>query len=409
MKRRLIALIFVLGVAAWLASVAAACHSEITGSLNCSGTVSYTASAWNASGATTAQRTNSDVRVWASTDSGQSYVQIGRGSFSQSNNFQFSGTWNAGSAAAVVLKVQEVANWASGQAPEAPRYVTVARPNCSSSGGGSQCTSASMVSSAGSIAVSGGSASESFSVAQGCSVSLTLVSYSGGHVYQSHTDTVGPGSYTWQVSVPSCSYTVNFGYTNGSVIKTTSGSMSTCSSGSGGSSNNQPPAAPPAPVPAPSVSLTKLERVGAAGNFVAGPVTAAVGKTVAYELVVTNTGTTTISVNLKDDGCDAGTLSPAGPQAILAGASLTFTCSHKLAAADGAQYVNTALVTANNAGSQEATAIASATTKIGVSGVAGATKTITKKHKTVKVTKVKKVVRRAKPARPVLRTADFTG
>ena len=158
----------------------------------------------------------------------------------------------------------------------------------------------------------------------------------------------------------------------------------------------------------PSVSLVKLERIGSAGQFVAGPSDGLVGDTVNYQMIVTNRGTSTIGVNLKDDGCDAGTLAPTGPQAVLGGASLTFTCSHRLTAADGAQYINTALVTANNAGPQQATATASVTTNIkAVGGVAGATKTIVKKQ--AKHAKVKKVVKHAKAARAVIRAADFTG
>ena len=153
----------------------------------------------------------------------------------------------------------------------------------------------------------------------------------------------------------------------------------------------------------------KLERIGSAGEFVAGPSGGSVGDTVYYEMIVTNRGTSTIGVNLKDDGCDAGTLAPTGPQAVLGGASLTFTCSHRLTTADGAQYINTALVTANNAGPQQATATASVTTTIkAVGGVAGVTKTIVKKQ--AKHAKLKKVVKRARGGRrAVIRAADFAG
>jgi hypothetical protein len=332
--RRVFVLACVIGVAACLASVAAACHSELSsGTLNCAGLVSYTATAWNGSDATDAGRTNTDVRVFVSTDSGRSWQRIGSGQFLKSNGFSFSGSYQAGTASSVMLKVQEYANWGNGDAPAEARYLTVNRP--------SNCTST------------------------------------------PPPPPPGPGT-TPPPPPPGPGTTPGTG------------------------SNNTVVVTPPAAVPAPSVSLVKLERVGSAGDFVAGPSAGSVGDTVYYQMIVTNKGTSTIGVNLKDDGCDAGTLAPAGPQAVLGGASLTFTCSHRLAAADGAQYINTALVTANNAGPQEATATASVTTNINaVAGVAGATKTIVKKQG--KHAKVKKVVKRAKAARAVIRPADFTG
>jgi len=129
-KRRLLALACCLSVAGWLASEAAACHSEIRATLDCNGAISYTATAWNDSGATTAQRTNSNVAVWV-TINGQTQTQTGH--FGSDNNFSFSGTLSAGSAQSATVYVQEKAKWASGDSPEAARSVTVTRPsNCGS-------------------------------------------------------------------------------------------------------------------------------------------------------------------------------------------------------------------------------------------------------------------------------------
>ena len=66
-------------------------------------------------------------QVWASTDGGATYTQVGRGHFGSDNNFQFSGTFSIGSKSSVMLKVQEVANWAKERHPMRPRYLTVTR------------------------------------------------------------------------------------------------------------------------------------------------------------------------------------------------------------------------------------------------------------------------------------------
>jgi hypothetical protein len=129
-KRRLLALACCLSVAGWLASEAAACHSEIRATLDCNGKISYTATAWNDSGATTAGRTNSHVDVWVTTN-GQTQTQTGH--FGSDNNFSFSGTFAVGSAQSATVYVQEKANWGTGDSPEAARSATVTRPsNCGS-------------------------------------------------------------------------------------------------------------------------------------------------------------------------------------------------------------------------------------------------------------------------------------
>jgi hypothetical protein len=420
-KARLVLLAVVVGIAGWLASAAAACHSEINASMDCSGSIEWTATAWNGSDATDQSRSNSDVRVYASLDGGRSWTQIGSGQFSKGNHFSFSGRWSAGSTASAMVKVQEVGRWGNGDAPAPARTVTAARPSSCGSSGGTQCTGRSMVSAASQIGVSGSNAGVTFTVTQGCGVELSLVSYKTPQMeyYRSTTQTVGPGTYTWSIPVPSCTYQVDFVYgkpiTSGAVqygnalIRTTNGGPSCTttpaspSSGSGSMGSVAPSA--PAAVAPPTISLVKLERVGSSGSFVAGPVAAQAGETVSYLLTVRNAGTTTVSVNLRDDGCDVGTLSPAGPQALAAGASLTFSCSHRIVAADGARFVNTAVATANNASPQPVSVSASVTANVGVSGVKAANKTFHKQ----KVKNVKKVKKVAKPARAVVRAADFTG
>ena len=322
MKRRLFALACVLSAAGWLASVAVACHSEITAGIDCSGTVTYTATAWTSSEATDISRTNTDVRVYASFDGGSTYQQVGSGQFVKQNGFTFSGSFPAGSASSVKVKVLEAAHWGNGDAPGEARYATVTKPG-------------------------------------GCST----------------TPPTTPPTTT--VTHPS--------------------------------------------VPAPTIALVKLERVDVGGPFVAGPLSVSVGQTVYYQMVVTNTGSSTVSVTLTDDGCDAGTFTPVGPQAILPGASFTYTCSHTIVAADGQSYMNTALATAENAGPVKATATATVVANIAApqpvvvsapkptSGVLGAAKTSKTAKPAKHVLAKKKVIKRAKPARAVIRAANFTG
>lgn len=105
----------------------------------------------------------------------------------------------------------------------------------------------------------------------------------------------------------------------------------------------------------PHISVDKKVRVGDGGAFADGPVTAWVGDTLHYQMVVTNDGgdssvPTPLTVSLTDAQCDSGTLSgPAGvtlgTSVLAGGASWTFTCSHVVAAGDGNAYKNTVSVT----------------------------------------------------------------
>jgi hypothetical protein len=303
-----------------------------------------------------------------------------------------------------------------------------------------QCPAQNMVS-AGPITVSGGRAAVQFTVAQGCSVELSLVSYKASsptfdeqsasqqQVYDKVNMTLPAGSYTWSVAVPDCYYQVDFvygkpidhlgtqGFYGSRRIEAVNGGTKSCTSSTPPNNttppNNAPPnntapiqrTAPMAPAPPASITLVKLERVGTTGDFVAGPVTAKVGDTIYYQITVTNTGPAA-SVNISDPGCTG--LAPAGPQGLETGKSVTFTCSHALVAADGSSYTNTVTATATAASGVPATATASVTATVGVGAVLGVTKTIkhagpARKHK------VKKVTKQAKPARARVRAAGVTG
>jgi hypothetical protein len=449
-KRGLFALVCLVCMAGWLASTAAACHSEVSATIDCDGKVSYTAAAWNSSDASTKSRTNADVRVWASYDNGASYTQVGSGHFGTDNGYSFAGTFSAGSAASVVVKVQEVARWASGDSPGPPRYVTATKQGCST---GPTCPSAGMVK-AGPIAISGGTASVAFVVAAGCrDIQLSLVSYKAPsatfveatadqqQLHDAKTQTVSAGTYTLSVAVPSCYYQIDFVYgtpitklgpagTNNfygkqnRLIAAANGGTSSCTT----TPPPPPPIStptPPSPVsPAVAVVLTKLERVGTTGSFVTGPVTGRVGDTVYYQLSVQNTGNVMVTVTVNDPGCDAGTLVATSGVGIGPTGVATFTCSHKLTAADGSSFVNTAIATGTAGNGTRATSTSSVTAQVQPTIVVAAASTsihtkavpkkvvakkVVHKHKAKHTKHVKKVTKKAKPARPVVAQAHFTG
>lgn len=141
-KRLVVVVAFAAGLAAWAAQAANAWYSVVSGSMACSGVVSWTATAW--SGPTPASRENPEVYVWVSTDGGSTYTQVGTGAFDAADGYSFSGTWsNAGAATTVTLKVQEQVPWPGdgGDTPGPPHYATVVPPsNCSGQGGGGTTT-----------------------------------------------------------------------------------------------------------------------------------------------------------------------------------------------------------------------------------------------------------------------------
>lgn len=239
-----------------------------------------------------------------------------------------------------------------------------------------------------------------------------------GHLAQHAADIIPP------FTVNGVTYSQNFDatgqaiYNNGLCNGVVTTSNTNTNSNSNAENNNNAPTTPPAAVPLPSITLAKRQRVNGAGDFVSTPVVVKLGDTVDYELVVTDTGTTDVSVNVADTGCSA--LSLTGPQAIVAGASLTYTCSHVITAADGASYTNTAIATANNAGPVETSVQSTVVANVGTvsaaattgttsaGGVLGTTTTL-KKHAVKKHHKVKKVTHKAKAARAKVAAARVTG
>jgi hypothetical protein len=444
MKRAIFALICLVCTAGFFASAAAAHHSDVSAAMDCSGKVTYTATAWN--GTTAASRTNQDVRVSVSYDKGATFAQVGSGHFGPDNNFSFAGSFSAGSATSAIVKVQEVARWGDGSAVAAPHTVTVNKPT----GCAPSCPSSGKVT-PGPITVAGSVASVHFTVAAGCKdIQLSLVSYKAPSatfngttadqqvLVDSKTQTYSAGAFDLSVSVPSCFYQVDFVYgtpitklgpagsnnfygSQGRLISALNGGTEACTTTP---PVTPPSVTPPATPPTLGITLTKLERIGT-GSFVAGPLSGHVGDSIAYQLNVTNTGTAWLTVTMSDPGCDAGTIAPASGVAVAPGESTTFTCVHTLVTADGSTFVNTAVATgtAGNGESVHATSsVTAAVTAVAVSAagttvkplVKKAVKKVVKKH-VVKVQKhavkhvVKKVTKKAKPAHPVTAKAHVTG
>lgn len=127
----IIAIIAASIVVPFLGGVASAHHSEIVAATDCTGTASFTATAWDTSPYEWASdpsfRTNTDVRVWYTAGGGE--VEVARGAFNPANGFSFSGTfdWPAG-AATIRVFVQEQVPWESGGEIGEPRSTRVKAP-----------------------------------------------------------------------------------------------------------------------------------------------------------------------------------------------------------------------------------------------------------------------------------------
>ena len=81
-------------------------------------------------------------------------------------------------------------------------------------------------------------------------------------------------------------------------------------------------------VPSPSFTIEDLQQVAGAGSFTSSPLTAPVGETVAYEMLVKNTGNVELTLGgFSDQYCDEGTVS-GSTAAVAPGGTATIVCSH---------------------------------------------------------------------------------
>ncbi|HRE01011.1 MAG TPA: LPXTG cell wall anchor domain-containing protein, partial [Ilumatobacteraceae bacterium] len=111
------------------ADVALAHHSEISASVDCANTISWTATSWS----TGDSGTNNKVKVWYTTSSSSTQVTLtDTGKFNASNSYKFSGTlaW-PGSVTSVTIWVQEQVKWGANQnlaGPAGAASITVKKP-----------------------------------------------------------------------------------------------------------------------------------------------------------------------------------------------------------------------------------------------------------------------------------------
>jgi hypothetical protein len=172
-----------------------------------------------------------------------------------------------------------------------------------------------------------------------------------------------------------------------------------CGSGTATGATGDCPSSTP---PAPSIAIVKVEKIaGTKSGYVHGPVTGKVGQTVDYRIIVKNTGKTRVTVTLHDTRCVG--VKALGAQTIDPGASVVYVCTHKLTAADGKRYVNTASATGVDANGKTASA--------GPASVVARVEPAAIHVKAVHVTRKapKPVKKKAKPAKPAVLPASFTG
>jgi len=151
----------------------------------------------------------------------------------------------------------------------------------------------------------------------------------------------GPsGAHTISLSVPEGEHEVNTFVewnTNGVSGKQRFASTLTCR--------------PPAPSPAPGLSVQKLQEIkGSGSGFTTSTLNATVGQTISYETIVTNTGNVDLALSFNDPHCDPNTvMGPLGALnangTLAPGASAIYVCSHVLMAGDAPQLTNVATVT----------------------------------------------------------------
>lgn len=186
------------------AGTASAHHPEITASVDCTATVSFTSTAWAGDG-TAASRRNADIAVTLQIVSGTGTVPAAiHGAYTTANNYQFSGTftWPVG-ANSITVKATAIAKWGNGTAAGDTRTtpVIVKPTNCGGTPGvatGQSCTdgSGTVVFTFTNTAVSPFAGAVTYSIpAFAGAPAQTFTVDKGATVTRTYTD-VADGSYT---------------------------------------------------------------------------------------------------------------------------------------------------------------------------------------------------------------------
>jgi uncharacterized repeat protein (TIGR01451 family)/LPXTG-motif cell wall-anchored protein len=141
MRRVLGAVLLLLGVVTTVpmfAGEVSAHHPDITGSVDCTATVSFTSTAWAGDG-TAASRRNADIAVTLQIVSGSGTVPAAvHGAYTTANNYQFTGTftWPTG-ANSITLTATAIAKWGNNTpAGDSRTTATIVKPtNCAGTPG----------------------------------------------------------------------------------------------------------------------------------------------------------------------------------------------------------------------------------------------------------------------------------
>jgi uncharacterized repeat protein (TIGR01451 family) len=113
---------------------------------------------------------------------------------------------------------------------------------------------------------------------------------------------------------------------------------------------------PPQPTAEPAFTIEKRQEIKGTGTgFTTAPLSAKIGETVDYEIIVTNTSSVAETFTAFTDAhCDTGTIEGGpGSSALAPGQSTTYTCDHVLTSVGS--YVNEATVTGNTVGGKPRT------------------------------------------------------
>ncbi len=94
------------------------------------------------------------------------------------------------------------------------------------------------------------------------------------------------------------------------------------------------------PAAAPNFEVAAEQRVKGQSAYTKTTVIAEAGETLEYQIVVTNTGNTNLTVSVPKAECT--NVQPAGEQPVGVGATATYTCTHKAHPSDVPSYVNVA-------------------------------------------------------------------